>query len=287
MVEPLAACNLSCPGCATGNRTARLSAEPLPVERFRRLLKDLPFLRTMILFRWGEPFLHPGLAEMARAAQDAGVFVLVSSNLNHFSRDLARRVVASGLYRLYVSIDGATQPVYERSRRGGSLRRALRHVKWILREKRLQGSSAPQLVWLYVVFRHNESELTRARDMARRLGIGFEAKPGTVRDGDGLQEPSPGFDRRELSRAQCDDDYCSSLWLGPAIHADGSVLPCCIVSDGRFSFGNVFAQPFAEIWNNRKFRAARRAVSGLPVEPGVEIPCTDCPHRPGARSARL
>jgi MoaA/NifB/PqqE/SkfB family radical SAM enzyme len=240
----------------------------------------------MILFRWGEPFLHPGLPDMARAAQEAGIFVLVSSNLNHFSREMARRIVASGLYRLYVSIDGATQPVYEVSRRGGRLLSALRHVRWIQREMRRQGRSSPRLVWLFVVFRHNESELPKARDMARRLGISFEAKPGTARPGDGLQECSPGFDRRELSPAQTDSDYCSALWLGPAIHADGSVLPCCIASDERFSFGNVFAEPFSGIWNNRKYRAARRSVCGLPADPGVEIPCTACPHHPRGRQSR-
>ena len=53
---------------------------------------------------------------------------------------------------------------------------------------------------------------------------------------------------------------CKHLWKTSVINWDGSVLPCCAVYGERHAFGNVFKEPFASIWNNEKYRLARREV---------------------------
>lgn len=287
-IEPVAACNLACPSCATGNKTANLASGLLSSESFARLLgRFSATLRRLIFYRWGEPFLHPGLLSMVALAEKAGVTVTISTNLNRFSRELARETVASGLSRLIVGIDGATQEVYQAHRRGGRIVRVLRHVKWIEREKRLQGRRTPRIIWRFVVFRHNERELEAARAMAARLGMEFDPIPANVTGGGGEEAESAQFGRGAFWKAQTSGDFCSSLWLGPAVDADGSIYPCCAVTDKRFAFGNAFTDDLLAVWNNAKFQAARDMVAGRVPAGDPDIPCTGCPFRPDAVAARL
>ena len=62
---------------------------------------------------------------------------------------------------------------------------------------------------------------------------------------------------------------CKYLWSMPAIDPNGSMSPCCAVFPERCDFGNVFQQNLSEIWNNEKYVASRRIVSGKPGSPST------------------
>ncbi len=64
-------------------------------------------------------------------------------------------------------------------------------------------------------------------------------------------------------------------WTMPFIFVTGHVIPCCSGNEaGQRAFqkeqalGNIFEQPFREIWKNAKYRALRKALAegkALPV----------------------
>lgn len=58
---------------------------------------------------------------------------------------------------------------------------------------------------------------------------------------------------------------CMRPWTTAYITANGNALPCCIspfaTNDYRnLQLGNVFEQPFAEIWNNKRYRTWRESL---------------------------
>lgn len=297
MVEPLAVCNLRCPLCPTGVGLSNLTKKPFPLEQFKRLVLEFHgSLKLISLNHWGEPFLHPDLFEMAAFAQRRGIHVFTSTNLNHFSKTMARELVRSRIAGVQVSLDGATQGSYQIYRDGGNLRKVLKHVIWINREKRRQRSDRPILAWQFLVFRHNESEVKKAQAMAKRLGMEFKLRIGNVRlaprGGWGFGRRvnwipmNPQYSEENHLKQRMSYDLCRSLWFGPAINPDGTVFPCCVINDSRYSFGNVFEQDFSAIWNNRKFRLARGIVSGRRKNVRDEdIPCLKCRYNPYLESS--
>jgi radical SAM protein with 4Fe4S-binding SPASM domain len=69
-------------------------------------------------------------------------------------------------------------------------------------------------------------------------------------------------------------------WTMPFIFVTGDVIPCCATNEGNkrqfqkeTSMGNIFKQPFREIWYGEKYNALRRKLfSG-----GVPPQCAACP----------
>jgi hypothetical protein len=70
-----------------------------------------------------------------------------------------------------VAADGATQPVYERYRRGGRIEWVLENARVIAAAKRRCGSSTPILRWQYLTFAHNVQEIPGAIELARDIGF--------------------------------------------------------------------------------------------------------------------
>jgi MoaA/NifB/PqqE/SkfB family radical SAM enzyme len=66
---------------------------------------------------------------------------------------------------------------------------------------------------------------------------------------------------------------CYRMWTTTYITANGNVLPCCIAPFSTTNYaglvlGNVFLDPFAEIWNGERYVARRRALyTSEPLHP--------------------
>jgi radical SAM protein with 4Fe4S-binding SPASM domain len=287
-------CNLRCPLCPTGTNETRVPKGFLTLEKFKGIIRQLgPTTETLDFFDWGEPFLNRELLPMIRHTKDQypHIRVIVSSNLNipHFSEAGAEDVVRSGLDTLICSLDGATQEVYARYRVGGKLEEALRNIRWIVSAKRRLGAAAPALTWNFLVFRHNEHEVDRARAMARDLGVDFTAglmrtdcgeeiflpmEERLQRDGEWIPE-NPTYSQYTAERLARRVIDCTKPWDTTAINWDGYVVPCGSIYDCRtHNYGNVFTQPFAQIWNGEKYRLARRALSNRAT--GTKTVCETC-----------
>ncbi len=85
----------------------------------------------------------------------------------------AEAYVASGLDMMVLSIDGATQRVYERFRRNGNLELVFENVAQLVDAKRRQGRRTPLLSWNFLAFHHNAHEIPAAERMARKLGVNY------------------------------------------------------------------------------------------------------------------
>jgi MoaA/NifB/PqqE/SkfB family radical SAM enzyme len=197
---------------------------------------------------------------MVRQAHDMGICTSISTNFSvPFDAEKADAVVRSGLSRLGVSIDGATQESYAKYRRGGDLSLVLRNAQMILDAKKRLGSKTPTMIWSYHVFPHNASEVGAARAKATEMGFDdcFFSKGLTYEDE--WKDTQFKYFPPSYSPVRCD-----FLWYYAVIHNDGGVAPCCgsfYREDdlGRLSVGagQPGAGSFAEIWNNDAFQKVR------------------------------
>jgi MoaA/NifB/PqqE/SkfB family radical SAM enzyme len=178
-IECTAACNISCfqACCApeTGITRTR-QAGMLDWNVFTKVVDEAgPSLVRIDFFNYGEAFLHKRAIEMCEyiKAKFPHIYLYTSTNGLALNEEKARRLVHSGIDEVTFSIDGASQDAYARYRQRGKFDLAIATLRAMADEKARSGRDVPQLNWRYILFKWNDNdeEMTRARELARAIGV--------------------------------------------------------------------------------------------------------------------
>jgi MoaA/NifB/PqqE/SkfB family radical SAM enzyme len=176
VIDPSNICQLECPGCVHSgpSKDLRLFDWPkgtLPESLLSSLLERYgPYAIGVNFYSYGEPLLNLSTHKLIRLAKTYLMRTSISTSLS-VSRFDAEAYVESGLDYMTLSIDGATQPVYERFRRKGSLDLVLDNIRKLVSAKRRLRKRTPELSWQFLAFEHNVHEIPTAAAMARKLGV--------------------------------------------------------------------------------------------------------------------
>ena len=114
-IEPTNRCNLQCPLCPAGTNRLERERRDLTLDEFKTIIDDMEdYLLFLILWEWGEPFMHPQLPEIINYAHERDIKTLTSTNA-HFLHDeeYLKRILQSGLTTLIIAIDSLEQERYE------------------------------------------------------------------------------------------------------------------------------------------------------------------------------
>lgn len=291
-LDPSSYCNLRCPFCPTGQRTQQRSHANIALDRFKHLMDEVgPYLFYLDLFNWGEPFINTDLIPMIEYIRPFKIFSNISTHFDiKMTEEVAGRIVSSGLSRLIISADGASQESYERYRVGGNLENVLRNVKIVSAVKQRSASATPQIVWRFLVFRHNEHEIDRAKGVAEEMGVEFDLRspyiPVAEQQYRDWVSTLPTFSKYTATAGDpgepskptpsLRDGVCDWLWISAAINANGSVSPCCGIWEEKHDFGKIEERGFLEVWNSHTYRAAR-AFMKTGTSTRLNLICEKCP----------
>lgn len=167
-------CNLHCISCPLGNRPEKMRTGFMSAENYELVLKktlsESPFLTTIQLFNWGEPFLNSELAEIVRITNSYGRMCALSSNMNS-SRNLEEVIKAKPAF-LRISMSG-NENSYSISHTGGRWSRLLTNLNEL---HRLKNEHNPDLIVevAYHVYNTTTSgDLKRTSDLCDSLGFIF------------------------------------------------------------------------------------------------------------------
>lgn len=317
-IESTNICNTHCQLCPTGLGLEGRPKGKMTLAQFRRLIDQTRrFLFTVDLSMWGDPLIVPDIFAMIRHAHTRGIWTYMSSNLHAFKpeKGQAEELVRSGLDMITCSLHGASQETFALYQPGKNFAETLAKVRHLVETRDRLGSTTPAVQLNFVVTRTNEHEQEAFTALAAEIGckvvfsqastnirfLGRDKKgqsldlsesqlQGKIRQH--LQRWLPRDERfvlkayqRVLDGTYHHEEYngskmfdCSWPWQASVINWDGSVVTCCGSWDAREDMGNVFQQPFGEIWNNRKYRLARRSFKHrLSSEETENNPCANCP----------
>jgi len=267
-VEPTNICNLRCVFCPSGQRQIKPTGK-MEMGIFKQVIDALgPTALQLHLYNWGESFLHSQLPEMVDYAKRYGPKVIFSTNFTKLDKSTAKAIIDAKLDRVSASIDGVSQKIYEKYRVGGNVELAMDNMKMLCSIKRESNSRLPIIDWQFLVSKHNEAELPKARQIAKEIGVRFRAKKLRV----GLDE----FDKRSGAKVASEQQgwlpedsrynfyskkrkkmVCEALWFHTVITWQGAVAPCCAVFKPSHNFANTFPDNFRSVWNGNNFVAAR------------------------------
>lgn len=312
-IESTNICNLECPFCLDRDRS-QFKAEGMRgfgrmrADFFKAIIDQLgPYAFNVNLYGSGEPLLFPEAYEMMRYAADRNIGVRISSNLSmrDFDDELAARIVGAGIEHLIISCHGASQETYEKYQVGGDFERVLRNMKKLVETRRRLKRRLPFLDWQFLIFRHNQHELERARALAREIGVDLlrliypnippehkEAwRPRAEGEAAGYQaqgeagkaarkEGAPAQDARPESRAVIRVERCSWPYRSIYFNWDGGILPCC---DGTTTPAYDLAKFDATldvraIWNGPHYAKIRRYANFevAPADMEKRYTCASC-----------
>ena len=266
-VEPSAVCQLRCPACPVGLSATR-SVSPqgglMPRDLWERALSQIKETAWVVQFYFqGEPLLNKDLPLMIREAHDAGLYTIVSTNAQAMTPELANALVAAGLDRIIISMDGLTQESYSAYRVGGSLDQCKAALRWLQEAK-----SAGLTIELQVLrLRSNEHEWAAFKKEYKALGadrlVFKTAQLYDYRHGHPLMPSEPRYRRYEqhadgLWYRKPLGKGCFRVWSGVVIAANGDVLPCCYDKDHAHAYGNLRTASLRDLFSGpaaRTFRA--------------------------------
>lgn len=168
-------CNLACLHCCTDSAPGRKAPNELNKDEALRIaaqLNDLPY----VMLVGGEPTIVPWFWDVVEALPDA--YLKIETNGQNLTREDCIRLAKSRIRSIQVSIDGATQAVYEKMRPGASLERALQSCRYVVSAGLpLEITFAPSKLNIHEA----EAVIDLARDLgAFRLNTGKLMKLGTA-----------------------------------------------------------------------------------------------------------
>ena len=291
-LDPTNHCDLKCPLCPTGLKDKTVERGSMKLEQFKPVIDRLgKYLQSINLYSWGEPLLHKSLTEMiSHSAKTHKIRTVTSVHLGNLSDDQVEGLVTSGLDKLIVSVDGATQEVYEIYRVGGNIEKVFTNMKRLIEAKKRHNSNL-NIVWNYLVMKQNEHQMDMARERAKEIGveITFSVMRTNLKDDilekveDNIEKDAqwipenPDFNPYDLAKKERKNPitFCKRPWMETFVNWNGDVFPCgCVVTESKYSMGNVFEKDFKDIWNGDKYVAARKELLDQPNE--LETICHLC-----------
>ncbi len=295
-IDPSFGCNLRCPMCKSHMiREQGYMMANLDLDRLRRILEQYGNdLIRIWLSLWGEPLLNKRLPEIVAMCRDYDIWTMISSNMSVPLSDAAiTALVDSGIDTIMLSLDGASQAVYEQYRRGGDLSLALGNLRRLVAAR--GDRRRPHLFWRYLVFPWNAHEVDAARRLAAEAGADEFAVEAGVLLPDMTFPLAPAREQPPIplapetqatwralaaSRASRHQYFgCDYLYASISVNANGLVHPCCYVVAPGHALGEATA-PAEQVRNAPAAGAARAALAALAGgAPGPVLaapPCADC-----------
>jgi radical SAM protein with 4Fe4S-binding SPASM domain len=265
-IEPSNTCNLKCAICPTGRGVLKRSKAMMSFEDFKKIIDELRNTLLGVTFAgYGEPFLNKNTIDMVKYAKKAGLYVEVYTNLLMLDERSIRILIDNKIDRLITSVDATSEETYKKHKRAGSFSETVKILKLINEQKQRAKSKLPHIKLSFVVMKHNVQEMEKMKLLVKEVGadslvykcmnvkmaggdIGANEQEFLVEDFNRYKDPPKG-------KGDCPWAYRGSL-----VYSNGDVAPCCYISGGENTMGNVFSSSFSEIWNGKKYRNFRRTL---------------------------
>lgn len=280
-VETNTNCNLRCPECPSGNLSLTRNTGKINPGHFKKIIDEI-YRKTFYLnlYLQGEPFLHPQLTQLVAYAAEKNMFVCISTNGHFLSKENCVGIIESGLRKIIISLDGASQETYEKYRKGGNFHLVTEGIKTLAVTKKELHSSFPMVVIQMIVNRYNEHEIIEMKSLVKKLGADrFELKTMQL-----MLHPDYLPLKRKHRRYYINPDgklqtynkfknRCKRLWTTAVVTWDGEMASCCYDKNATYGHGNVFTTPFLTLWKSSELNLFRKRI--LTQRKEVEI-CRNC-----------
>lgn len=227
-VEPTNRCNLSCDFCPQSLddyevRSGKRQDMELPL--FRRLMTQVEEMKpkSLKLYFFGEPFLHPQIGEMMSLAVKVCDRVEITTNGMILTAKNCQAILDSGIHYLRVSLYDVKPSL------------VMRNVDRLMAMRREQGKTLPVVC----------AKVFNREDYEKAFGAYVGVVDGIMIDG----YHSIGSEFVQISQQQpASHIACPYPFYNLVVKSNGDVVPCCVAWEDSLVIGNANTHTLAEIW---------------------------------------
>ena len=262
-VEITNICNMRCSFCHGHSRTPGRMTR----EQFARVLEQLTGRTNYLYYHlMGEPLLHPELGQFLQMAAEKGFRSILTTN-GTLLQSHGQTLLKNPVHKVSVSLHSFEQDNDE------TFENYLRQVadfaekaveNGVIVSLRLwnrgfdAGRNDKAVAFLQDWFSDPWTENSKGFRLQDRLFLEW---------GDRFQWPDK--DAEDFGS----DVFCHGMKDQFGILCDGTVVPCCLDSDGIINLGNIFTQEIADILDSPRVRAM---VDGFSCRKATEDLCRRC-----------
>ncbi len=284
--ESSAICNLKCKMCPLNTGLKRKQGF-LKFKNFKYVFDQIN-PAYLNLTGIGEPLLNPDIFKIIKYAKKRKTMVKFDTNAMFLNEENIKKILATKIDIVSISIDGADKKSYEKIRVGGDFELVKKNVKNFVKERNKRNSET-QIHMFFVLQQGNIKNLPDFIRLAEELGVDYIAGSFVVslganknkkteisrykKDLDKLLEETRELVKKskieisispllEYLKNENKENYnenkpCYMPWYSTFITWDGFVNPCDFSCDNEAVFGNAFKEKFKNIWNNEKLKRFR------------------------------
>lgn len=281
-IEPVDACNLDCPFCATSGIERERQA--LNFDLYRKAIDEMVSLGWHRVIRLGlvgqgEALLHNRLADMVRLAKSRGVAnVELITNATLLGRETAAALIDAGLDRIQFSIDSVRRETYDKLRRSKVRGRsyfndAMRNILGFLRLNEERGGAVYTAISA-VITSVNKDERDGFLGYWQGLPVDNIFFPHLST----LQNNCPSDEAERFTGDIRAKQVCVMPWLSVNVKSNGDVALCPQDYHNRYPVGNLRDGTLEAMWNGDRAKLLRRALlsADLGYFVGIGHDCVSC-----------
>lgn len=259
-VEVTNICNLSCIMCPASS--VKRPRGMMKIELFKDVLDEAVEMgiNQVGLHTVGESILHPEIEKFIQLSKSKNIYTYMDVNGNNFREGLHEAIIDSGLDSLKFSIDGHTQQIYSKIRRGGNLEKVFSNLKK-MDFLRKQKKSKMKLYALYIICKENEQYVEAFKKMfapyVDEIEISCILNQGEQVEGyEGLCSPK----LTDIMARRRKMNVCPNPFKRINISWDGYLTACCIDFELNLVYGKFEKGKLKELWNNEKIKLIRKKI---------------------------
>ena len=279
-------CNLQCPQCILQIDSNELDSQhpyrkenrrkKISFEKFKEVIDEglKHGLSSITLGVNNEPLMNPNVDRYIAYAHKRGVLdIIVITNATLLTTTLSRKLLESGITKLYFSVDAISEGIYSQIRKGGNYKLVIENILYFLALKKKMKKQLPITRVSFVKSKINEHE-EEAFQAFWKDKVDFVSIQA-------FYSPAVGYSHEENLKTNYQIANTTLKSAGPCpqpyqrftIYCDGSVHPCCHWFGATLTVGNINEKSIYSIWNSQKMKTLRKNVNSARNAPKECIMC--------------
>lgn len=241
-------CNLKCSFCSEVKRKRRF----MTTEEFENILiKIKDYTDYIYLHIKGEPLLHPNIIEFLRLADKYNLKVNLTTNGTLFSKIAKELSECKSLHKINFSlhsennIDNYCEEIFKNVELLKD--KIIIYRLWTLKNNQLDSKSQE-------IVNKIRKYYNLPQETVDKIYTSNNIKIKSTRYVDKDNE----FSWPEVTTHKS-NGYCYALKTQIGILVDGTVVPCCLDSNGVVNLGNIFKESLEEIINSEKYISLKKS----------------------------
>ena len=242
-------CNLNCSFCSKVEKPKRTMTK----EEFTHILSEIkPYTDNIYLHVKGEPLLHPNLIDFLHIAEEHNIKVNLTTNGVLFPRKVNELAKCNSLQKINFSLHSENNvPNYLED-----IFNSVENLKdktiiyrlWTLQNGKFDENSTRTVEKIIDYYKLSPETVEKIYNENN-----VKITPTIYVDKDNE------FEWPDDKKEETTNGFCMALKTQIAILVDGTVVPCCLDSNGKINLGNIYTESFESIVNSKRCQDLKKS----------------------------